>query len=129
MKKYFVGLVCGLVIVLTSVAFTSDSIKALIFPSASEADGNEVVVNKDLHNDSVNDKETDILPSAIYENTKHNFTLAMPLSWIGKYKVIDQEDSVSFIDIANNEAGWAGYLFTIRIWTKEKWQTDGLTAS
>jgi hypothetical protein len=81
-----------------------------------------------LHIGSVNNKIMDILPSTVYENTKHNFSLVLPKSWEGKYEAVEGTDSVNFIDLANKEAGWGGYLFTIQVWTKEKWSTDGVIA-
>jgi hypothetical protein len=37
-------------------------------------------------------------------------------------------ESIDFIDIANKGAGWGGVLFTIQIWSKDKWSTDGVIA-
>jgi hypothetical protein len=87
-----------------------------------------------LHIGAVNNNIISEAPSVIYENTKHNFTLNLPKSWEGKYDVVDtvfeasNMESIDFIDIANKGAGWGGVLFTIQIWSKDKWSTDGVIA-
>jgi hypothetical protein len=85
------------------------------------------------------DNETTAVPtgtptpqSIIYENVKYNFTLTLPNSWDGKYEVVDRIieanniENIDFINIANKEAGWGGVLFTIQIWSQDKWSTDGV---
>jgi hypothetical protein len=81
-----------------------------------------------LHIGAVNNNIISETPSVIYENTKHNFTLNLPKSWEGKYDVVEGTDTIDFINIANKEAGWGGVLFTIQIWSKEKWSTEGVIA-
>jgi hypothetical protein len=81
-----------------------------------------------LHIGAVNNNIISEPPSVIYENTKHKFTLKHPKSWEGKYDVVEGTDFISFINIANKESGWGGDLFTIQIWSKEKWNTDGVIA-
>jgi hypothetical protein len=80
-----------------------------------------------LHIDSVNNQTIKKSETIAYINTKHKFSLSLPKSWEGKYEVVESANSISFIDIANNRAGIGGYLFTIEVWTKEKWETDKLT--
>jgi hypothetical protein len=58
--------------------------------------------------------------SMVYENTKYNFILKIPKSWNGKYDVEENGDNLRFVYKANN-----GTLFSITIWSKEKWNTDG----
>jgi hypothetical protein len=59
--------------------------------------------------------------SIVYENTKNNFILKIPKSWDGKYDVEEIGDNLRFVYKANN-----GTLFSITIWSKEKWSTDGV---
>ncbi|TCZ79306.1 methyltransferase [Paenibacillus albiflavus] len=61
--------------------------------------------------------------SIIFENAKNNFTLQLPHNWDGKYDVNETEDKITFVNKANKSSG--GVLFEIRIWTKEKWSTEG----
>jgi hypothetical protein len=81
-----------------------------------------------LHIGAVNNTIIPEAPSMLYENTKHNFTLELPKSWEGKYEVIEDNDNIHFISKANNnipkEEGFMGLLFTIHIWSKEKWSQD-----
>jgi hypothetical protein len=79
-----------------------------------------------LHIGAVNNNIISEAPSVIYENTKLGFTLKLPKSWEGKYDLVEGTDYISFINIANKAAGWGGGLFSIQIWSKEKWNTDGL---
>jgi hypothetical protein len=84
-----------------------------------------------LHIGAVNNHIIPEAPSVIYENTKHNFTLNLPKSWEGKYDVVDTVieapniENIDFINIANKDAGSGGVLFTIQIWSKDKWSTVG----
>lgn len=61
--------------------------------------------------------------SIAYENPTYHFTLSLPSSWEGKYDIVESESRVSFVNKANKQAG--GELFSIGIWTKEKWTTEG----
>jgi hypothetical protein len=81
-----------------------------------------------LHIGAVNNNIISEAQNVIYENTKLGFTLKLPKSWEGKYDVVEGTDFISFINISNKEAGWGGVLFTIQIWSKEKWNTDGAIA-
>ncbi|TBL67986.1 stalk domain-containing protein [Paenibacillus thalictri] len=47
MKKFVLGLGCGLVIAGSSVAFASDAIQALLFPAHFEINGNTISLNDD----------------------------------------------------------------------------------
>ncbi|MDB5052659.1 MAG: copper amine oxidase-like protein [Bacilli bacterium] len=47
MKKFILGLCCGLIIACSSVAFASGSIQALLFPASFEINGNNVALNND----------------------------------------------------------------------------------
>ncbi|MDB5054812.1 MAG: Copper amine oxidase N-terminal protein [Bacilli bacterium] len=47
MKKFILGLSCGLVIACSSVAFASGSIQALLFPASFEINGSNVALNND----------------------------------------------------------------------------------
>ncbi|MDQ0888607.1 hypothetical protein QFZ81_003695 [Paenibacillus sp. V4I9] len=59
--------------------------------------------------------------SIVYENNKYNFILEIPKSWDGKYDVVENGDGLRFVYKANKN----GTLFSITIWSKEKWSTDG----
>ncbi|KRF31652.1 hypothetical protein [Paenibacillus sp. Soil787] len=59
--------------------------------------------------------------SIVYENTKYNFVLKIPKSWDGKYDVVENADGLRFVYKANKN----GTLFSITLWSKEKWSTDG----
>ncbi|RNB80160.1 methyltransferase [Brevibacillus fluminis] len=67
--------------------------------------------------------QKDETKSIAYDNPTHHFTLSLPLSWEGKYDIVESESKVSFVSKANIQAG--GELFSISIWTKEKWATEG----
>lgn len=69
----------------------------------------------------------EVAESIIYENTKYNFTLKFPKSWDGKYDVIEAESSIKSVGFFNkaNKPSSGGQLFSIGIWPKEKWSTDG----
>jgi hypothetical protein len=77
--------------------------------------------------------ETEV-PGLIYENTNNHFSIELPRSWKGKYLVeehgkdrgVEPGDNMDFINAANKEK-YGGLLFTINVWTKEKWQTEGQT--
>ncbi|WP_232696915.1 stalk domain-containing protein [Brevibacillus daliensis] len=81
-----------------------------------------------LHIGAVNNHIISEAPSILYENMNYNFTLKLPKSWEGKYEVIEDTDTIHFISKANNnipkEKGFMGLLFTIHIWSKEKWSKD-----
>jgi hypothetical protein len=47
LKKFILGLSCGLVIACSSVAFASGSIQALLFPASFEINGNKIALNND----------------------------------------------------------------------------------
>jgi len=47
LKKFILGVSCGLVIACSSVAFASDSIQALLFPVSFEINGSNVALNND----------------------------------------------------------------------------------
>ncbi len=59
--------------------------------------------------------------SIVYENSKNNFILKIPKSWDGKYDVVENGDGLRFVYKANKN----GILFSLTIWSKEKWSTDG----
>jgi hypothetical protein len=87
-----------------------------------------------LHIGAVNNQIIPEAPSIVYENTKYNFTLKLPKSWEGKYEVVDTVspssniESFGFIDKANKEAGWGGFVFSVSVWTKEDWIKNGPSA-
>ncbi|MDR6552659.1 stalk domain-containing protein [Paenibacillus qinlingensis] len=47
MKKFILGVSCGLLLAGTSVAFASDTIQALLFPASFEINGSQVAMNKE----------------------------------------------------------------------------------
>jgi hypothetical protein len=47
LKKFILGLSCGLVIACSTATFASDSIQALLFPASFEINGNNVALNND----------------------------------------------------------------------------------
>lgn len=47
MKKFMLGLSCGLLLACSSVAFASDTIQALLFPASFEINGSQVKMNSD----------------------------------------------------------------------------------
>ncbi|KRE83047.1 hypothetical protein ASG89_13015 [Paenibacillus sp. Soil766] len=47
MKKFILGLSCGLILAGSSVAFASDTIQALLFPASFEINGSQVKLNSD----------------------------------------------------------------------------------
>lgn len=47
MKKYMLGLGCGLLLAGSSVAFASDTIQALLFPASFEINGSQVKMDSD----------------------------------------------------------------------------------
>ena len=49
MKKFILGVSCGLLIAGSSVAFASDTIQALLFPASFEINGNQVAMNSEYH--------------------------------------------------------------------------------
>lgn len=61
--------------------------------------------------------------SIAYDNPTYHFTLSLPSSWEGNYDIVESENKVSFASKANKQAG--GELFSVGIWTKEKWATEG----
>lgn len=79
-----------------------------------------------LHIGAVNNRIIPEAPTMLYDNKKYNFTLKLPTSWEGNYDVVEGANIINFIDIANKGEG--GVLFTIHIWSKDKWSTDGLIA-
>jgi hypothetical protein len=54
-----------------------------------------------------------------YENSTYNFSMELPKSWEGNYEVVESENHIVF-----NHKPW-GELFSIDVWTKEKWSTEG----
>jgi hypothetical protein len=47
LKKFILGLSCGLAIACSSVAFASDSIQAVFFPAIFEINGSDIGLNND----------------------------------------------------------------------------------
>jgi hypothetical protein len=59
----------------------------------------------------------------VYENKQYNFSLELPKSWDGKYKVDEKGDNILFISKANQSTG--GVVFQISIWNKAEWDKNG----
>ncbi|TXK71913.1 stalk domain-containing protein [Paenibacillus sp. N3.4] len=81
-----------------------------------------------LHIGAVNNHIVQDVPTIIYKNMKHNFTLNLPQTWEGKYEVVNRiteagTEYLNFIDKANN--GYGGVVFTISIWMKDDWIENG----
>lgn len=59
-----------------------------------------------------------------YQNSQYHFSMELPRSWEGKYEIknngVEYGTSIDFIDMASKE-----FLFSVNIWSKEKWNTDG----
>jgi len=68
------------------------------------------------------DDKADGSKSMVYENTKHRFTLDIPVKWKNQYTVTEGNDRITF---ANKINGPAGQLFTVEVWPKAKWEMDG----
>ena len=52
---------------------------------------------------------------AVYTNADYGFSLTIPVSWEGLYRVDESATGVSFINIRNENVGVGGYLFGIYI--------------
>jgi len=50
-----------------------------------------------------------------YTNNKLGFSLTLPASWKGLYRVEENPNGVSFINIRNDNAGYGGFLFGIYV--------------
>ncbi|WP_442600611.1 stalk domain-containing protein [Paenibacillus sp. KN14-4R] len=83
-----------------------------------------------LRVDKVNGKEIAPAPSMVYRNDTYHFTLNLPKSWDGKYEAAISKASgslvgnINFIDKANKSVG-GGVIFSISVWTKADWLTNG----
>lgn len=76
------------------------------------------------------DKEEKYNRSDVFSIYKTDpFTVLLPKSWSGKYEVTNElhGDSITenfdFINISNKATG--GVIFTITVWTADKWHEDG----
>ena len=48
-----------------------------------------------------------------YTNSKYGFSLTLPTSWAGLYRMEERDSGVSFFNIKNENAGYGGFLFGI----------------
>ncbi len=58
-------------------------------------------------------KDNTALAGALYRNDDMNFKVALPLSWMGKYQIIENETFVYFVQSATYDKYGAGTLCTI----------------
>ena len=59
---------------------------------------------------------TPISPGGIYyKNSSFGFSLTLPKSWEGLYRMDENENGVKFIDIRNENADYGGFLFGIYV--------------
>ncbi|MGG3280626.1 methyltransferase [Paenibacillus solani] len=61
----------------------------------------------------------------VYENQDYHFTLELPGNWRNAYIISEKDESIEFLNKANNEAGAGGALFTIRVFLEQQWQEEG----
>ena len=54
-----------------------------------------------------------------YTNSTLNFSLTLPSSWAGRFKVNKDENGVNFVSLRNEKAGYGGLLFGIEVHNKE----------
>jgi len=60
----------------------------------------------------------------VYENQDYHFKLELPGIWKEKYIIAEKNETIEFLNKANNEAGAGGALFTIRVFSEQQWQEE-----
>lgn len=60
----------------------------------------------------------------VYENEKYHFKLDLSGNWKDAYIISELDETIEFLDKANNEAGAGGVLFTIRVFSEQQWQEE-----
>ncbi|KOP69073.1 hypothetical protein AMS62_12590 [Bacillus sp. FJAT-18019] len=60
----------------------------------------------------------------VYENQNYHFRLELPGNWKETYIISEKDETIEFLDKANNEAGAGGALFTISVFSEQQWQEE-----
>ncbi|MFC7680363.1 hypothetical protein [Paenibacillus sp. GCM10028914] len=108
-------IICTLLLLTTACGNTSENVPGLM-------PANEPVTTPDKPNNKpVEDEQTPI----VYENKKYGFSLELPADWKDRYTVMDEDHVIHFANEANNKAGIGGIVFTVSVFTEEKWAQEG----
>lgn len=108
--------------------FKDDKVAYEIYANTKYVDAKELIkIAKSFKLE--NSKSIAVKNDLVYKNDKYGFSFTLPESWKGKYVIKDNGYTVSVHNKTLSESspdGYFGTLFTIHIYSKDKWKTEGV---